>query len=124
MVSITNDIYKISDTSEDHLKELGFRYDRATSDNDITNYTYKFSVYEYGGKSLLDCVLLVNVGTKLVTVNVYQENGSIYRPFYYTDFGRKDTIVDIINGNVKKEMRKLGIKQVKNKKGKDEYEEI
>ena len=124
MVSIANNTYKLSDTSEEHLKELGFRYDRATSDNDITNYVYKFSVYEYAGKSLLDCELIVNVNTKLVSVNVYQQNGSIYRPFYYTDFGRKDTIVDIINGNVKKGLRRLGIKQVKNKKGQDEYEEI
>ena len=124
MVSIINNTYKLSNTSEENLKKLGFHYDRNTSDNNTTNYIYKFSVYKYEGKSLLDCELLINVDSKIVTTNVYEQSGSIYRPFYYTDFGRKDTIVDIINGNVKKEMRKLGIKQVKNKKGKDEYEEI
>ena len=39
---------------EENLKKLSFRYDRSTSDNNTTNYTYKFSVYKYEGKSLLD----------------------------------------------------------------------
>ena len=119
MVSIINNTYKLSNTSEENLKKLGFRYDRNTSDNNTTNYIYKFSVYKYEGKSLLDCELLINVDSKIVTTNVYEQSGSIYRPFYYTEFGGHDIILDIINNNILNEFKKLHIKQVKNKKSKD-----
>ena len=119
MLSVINNTYKLSNTSEENLKKLGFRYDKSTSDNDTTNYIYKFSVYKYQSKSLLDCELLVNTNTKIVTTNVYEQSGSIYRPFYYTEFGGHDPILDIINNNILNEFKKLHIKQVKSRKSKD-----
>lgn len=119
MVSVINNTYKLSNTSEENLKKLGFRYDRNTSDTTTTNYIYRFSVYKYEGKSLLNCELIVDTHTKIVSINVYNQSGNIYRPFYYTEFGNHDHIIDIINNNILNEFKKLKIKQANNKKIKD-----
>lgn len=119
MVSVVNNTYKLSNTSEENLKKLGFRYDRTTSDNETTNYIYRFSVYKYQSKTLLDCEISVNTDTKLLNINVYQQDGNIYRPFYYSEFGGYDPILDIINNNILNEFKKLHIKQVKDKNTKD-----
>lgn len=119
MVSVINNTYKLSNTSDENLKKLGFRYDRNTSDTATTNYIYRFSVYKYEGKSLLDCELLVNIDTKIVSVNVYQQNGKIYPSFYCTEFNGNDSLIKEINNKILNEFKKLHIKQSKNKKSKD-----
>lgn len=118
MVSVINNTYKLSNTSEENLKKLGFRYDRNTSDNTTTNYIYRFSVYKYVGKSLLDCELLVNVDTKIVSINVYQQ-GKIYPQFYCTEYSGNDALIKEINNKILNEFKKLKIKQTKNKESKD-----
>lgn len=105
----------MSNTSEDNLKKLGFRYDKLTSNNEYTNYIYRFPVYKYNSKTLLECKLTLNINTKIITVDVYQESGLIYRQFYHSEYGSKEPIIEIINNNILKEFKKLHIKQIKHK---------
>ena len=43
MVSVINNTYKLSNTSEENLKNLGFHYDRGTSNRDAINYSCDFT---------------------------------------------------------------------------------
>ena len=94
MVSVINNIYKLSNTSEENLKNLGFHYDRGTSNRDVINYSYKFPVYKYEGKILLNCEITIEINTKIVSVNVYQQNGKTYSPFYCSEFNSNNLVVN------------------------------
>lgn len=114
MVSVVSNTYKMQNTSEENLKKLGFRY------SGDSNYIYRFSVYKYENKSLLDCELIVDIDTKLVSIDVYQHTGKIYSQFYCNEYSNNEIILVDVNNRILNEFKKLKIKPIKNKKTGDE----
>lgn len=86
------------------MKELGFRYDY-----EIQDYIYKFSVYKSQKKEpLVFCKLGVDEETRQIYFNVCNTDGTLYAPFYDRYYGKSD-VVKIINKNITKEFKKLGV---------------
>ena len=86
------------------MKELGFKYDYI-----IKDYIYQFSVYKSQKKEpLVFCKLGIEEETKRVFFNVCNPDGSLYTPFYNREYG-KSKVVEIIDKNIKKEFKKLGV---------------
>lgn len=47
-----------------------------------------------------------------MVINVYDNNTrNIFAPFYHIKYGNYDTLINKINTNIKKELKKLGIKE-------------
>lgn len=89
------------------MKDIGFRYDFY-----LQEYVYEFPVYKYGRKSTLICKLWVNEENYEVTTNVYDENDKPYPSYYNREYG-KSKVVDIIDKNIEKELKKLGAQKRK-----------
>lgn len=88
------------------MKELGFRYDY-----EIHDYIYKFPVYKSKKKEpLIFCRLGVDEETKRVFFNICNPDNSLYTPFYNREYG-KSKVVEVIDRNVQKEFRKLGVEK-------------
>ncbi len=86
------------------MKELGFKYDF-----ELQDYIYKFPVYLSKKKEpLIFCKLGVDEETKHIYYNVCNIDGTLYAPFYDRYYGKSD-IVKIIDKNIKKEFKKIGI---------------
>ena len=91
------------------MKELGFRYDY-----EIQDYIYKFPVYKSQKKEpLIFCKLGVDEETKQVYFNVCNVDGTLYTPFYDRYYGKSD-VVKVIDKNIAREFKKLGISEVNN----------
>lgn len=89
------------------MKELGFKYDYI-----IKDYIYQFPVYKSQKKeSLIFCKLGVDEETKQVFFNICNPDSSLYTPYYNREYG-KSTVVEIIDKNIKKEFKKLGVVEI------------
>ena len=101
-----NKTYILSATHS-QMKELGFKYDY-----EIQDYIYKFPVYKSKKhEPLVFCKLGVDEEIKRVFYNVCNSDGTLYTPFYDRYYGKSD-VVKVIDKNILKEFRKLGIKEV------------
>lgn len=86
------------------MKELGFKYDF-----ELQDYIYKFPVYLSKKKEVLVfCKLGVDEETKQIYFNVTNKDGTLYAPFYDRQYG-KSMVVEVIDKNIKKEFKKLGV---------------
>lgn len=88
-------------------------YSKMFSDNDEPFYTYRFPVYTYGIHTTLECEFLLNYKENVIDINVFELGSrTLYAPFYYQEYGKYDSIMQIIINNIEKEMKKLGIEYV------------
>lgn len=88
------------------MKELGFKYDYI-----IKDYIYQFPVYKSQKKEpLIVCKLGVDEETKRVFFNVCNVDGTLYTPYYNREYG-KSKVVEIIDKNLRKELKKLGVEE-------------
>ena len=86
------------------MKELGFKYDY-----EIQDYIYKFPVYLSKKKEpLVFCKLGVDEGVKRIYFNVTNKDGTLYAPYYDRQYG-KSMVVEMIDKNIQKEFKKLGV---------------
>lgn len=91
------------------MKELGFKYDFVLED-----YIYKFPVYLSKKKEpLVFCKFGVDdedEEMKRVYFHVCNTDGTLYTPYYDRQYGRSK-VVEIIDRNIKKEFKKLGVEE-------------
>ena len=86
------------------MKELGFRYDY-----EIQDYIYKFPVYKSKkNEPLIFCKLGVDEDVKRVYFNVTNKDGTLYAPYYDRQYG-KSMVVEMIDKNIQKEFKELGV---------------
>lgn len=97
------------DLSYKQQKEIGFRYD-----SKLDEYVYEFPVYLYKGRANIMCKLGIKEDTNEVWYQVCDTEGRTYSAYYVRDYS-KNKVVSIIDGNIKKELRRLGAKEVKEK---------
>ena len=92
--------YKIEDNSWESLKKIGFR----NIGEGI--YIYNFPCYKWNGFVTITGRFTSYDDTKNITVDVYQEDGRPYSPFYHNE---KSEVMAIIRSNISKECNKCGI---------------
>lgn len=98
------------DLSHKEQKEIGFRYDAK-----LDEYIYEFPVFLYHGKPNLVCNLGVDDETNNVWYRICDTRGYTYHPYYVRDYG-VSKVVSIIDSNLKKQLNKIGAKQIKEKR--------
>ena len=93
--------YKINDNDIKHLKELGFK--------NISEgvYEYQFAGYKWQGFTTITCKFIAFDDNKDIIVDVLNENGNLYAPYYSDD--NDNRVLAIIKSNITKEMKKCGI---------------
>lgn len=86
------------------MKELGFKYDY-----ELKDYIYKFPVYKSKkNEPLIFCKLGIDEETKRVYFNICNVDDTLYTPYYNREYG-KSKVVEVIDKNIKKEFKKLGV---------------
>lgn len=115
MESLNNKRFKIKNISSKKLSDLGFRH-LPKSDNDNNYYTYKFSAYRNDEMTTLWGVITVCLEENYINTDVYNTDGTLYRPFYFVEYGNYDSLLQKINNNILNTYKKLGIVQVKQKR--------
>ena len=100
------------DLSYKQQKEIGFKYDPK-----LDEYVYEFPVYLYKGKPNIVCKLGIKENNNEVWYNVCGIEGRTYSAYYVRGYG-KNAVVTIIDRNIKRQLNKLGAKEIKEKKKK------
>lgn len=96
------------DLSYKQQKELGFRYDPK-----LDEYVYEFPVYLYKERPNIVCKLGINENSE-VWYQVCDTEGRTYSAYYVRGYG-KNKVVPVVDRNIKKQLNKLGAKEVKEK---------
>lgn len=91
-------------------KEIGFKYDPK-----LNEYVYEFPVYLYKGQSNIVCKLGIKEDNNEIWYQVCDITGRTYSAYYVRDYG-ENKVVSIIDKNIMKELRKIGAKELKEKR--------
>lgn len=110
--SIHSNRYIISNNSQQHLINIGFRKHINT---DTEEYRYNFTVMKYDNLTALRGRITVYTDTKDIKIDVMDNNYGTYSPFYNVEYGNYDVILKKINKTILAEFKKLGIIEYKNK---------
>lgn len=98
------------DLSHKQQKELGFRYDPK-----LDEYIYEFPVYLYKGRPNIVCKLGIKEENNEIFYSICDTEGRTYHSYYVRDYG-KSNVVSIIDRNLRKQLNKLGAKEIKEKR--------
>ena len=112
------EIFVISNNLPQNLSKLGFR-PLNLMDN---QYVYYFPVVRNSRNISLTGRILAYTDDKKVTIDVLDQSGTFYYPFYNEPkYGNYEVILEEIHKNIAKEFAKLGIKNKtrRKKNGKD-----
>ena len=109
---IRNKIFKMKQTCNwQHLRTIGFRKFIKESDKEPNRYYYVFPVLKYKEYTNLECKICVE--DQDVQIDLYDNHGNFYPPFYYDEFGNYDNVLKLfINSKIMSEFKKLGIVEV------------
>lgn len=110
MEEIKREFIKKNMTKE-WLLSNGFHYNKLFNTIDTEVYTYRFPVYKYEGfLTILECELKVILGEENVYINVYDyKTINKYAPFYCTEYGGCNVILNEIWKKIINKLKKLGI---------------
>ena len=112
------EVFVISNNLPQNLSKLGFR-PLNLMDN---QYVYYFPVVRNSRNISLTGRILAYTDDKKVTIDIIDNNGTFYYPFYNeSKYGNYEVILEEIHKNIAKEFAKLGIKNKtrRKKNGKD-----
>ena len=120
MDRITDVTYIKPNITKQWLLSNNFRYNTRLSDEEIAVYTYRFPVYKYKKFTTLECELSIVLGDHKVKINVYDYNTSaVYATFYYYEYGNYNKMLEVIWGNIEKQLKRLGIVKNNNSNNKE-----
>ena len=103
--------YHMKNTNPEHLERLGFKYRKSMSSAEDNIYAYFFPVYRYHDAIALEARFLLHQESRVIKVDVFDSGThGIYGPWYYDNSGIHGDLINIINSNIKREMRKMNIK--------------
>ena len=105
--------YKMKYPSISKFKKLGFR----TEDDET--FSYRFPVMRWGNIPTLWGVIYVDLDGR-IWLDVFDNNGGVYPPFYKVEYGNYEAILAIINRCFENKFEKFGIKENVKKHGKKE----
>lgn len=104
--------FKMKNPTEQRLIKLGFRRNELP-DGDI--WRYYFTVYRYKNKiCVIEGVVTVKLPDGKVSLDM-NSGGAIFTPFYNSEYGNYEPLMEIVNKNFLRELKRLGIKEVKEK---------
>lgn len=103
--------FKIKNFSIDKIEKYGFRYSRAFSNDADDAYINSFMVYKYYDMGILDArIIIFTDGT--VNIDIIDRcSRGIYAP-WYTESPDRWEILETIETNLLRIMKKLGISDV------------
>lgn len=108
MDRLVNYEYKIATLNKEIIKKFGLY------GADESTYLYRFPVHKYNGKTILECELSMDTHNNEVTIDVYNiSNRSPYTAFYSGEIGSYEPILEKINKRIQLELKKLGVKKIK-----------
>ena len=118
--------YVIERCNKIFLEHHGFEYKRAYSYPDDPCYVKRIPVYQWQNYICLTAEFKVFLISRIVRIDVYDGNTkSYYAGYYVRDWGDVSPITDVIDRAIAKEMKQLGIREVKNNEiGKDDTHQI
>lgn len=106
--------YQIKNPSTGHLNNLGFKFKRSMSDAEDDVYEYFFPVYRYHAAISIEARFLLWQQSNILTVDVFDSTThGIYGAWYSDESGIHKEIINIINKNILKEMRRMNITKKK-----------
>ena len=110
--------YYMPDTSRDMLDRHDFRYRSSMSDSKESIYEHFFPVYRYHADITLEGRFMLVRETGKILVDVFDAGSKgIYAPWYYDEGDLHAYIIKIIDSNIEKEMKRLGIKKKEDSDG-------
>lgn len=89
---------------------IGFRYDTK-----LDEYVYEFPVYLCNGKPSIVCKLGIKEDTNEVWLNVCDVTGRTYPSYYVREYGNSK-IIPIIDRNIEKELKRIGVVEMEEMK--------
>lgn len=107
--------YKMKNVSKNRLEKLGFRLSELYSSAEENIYTYRFPVYKYREVPTLEAEIMVCLETGEAWINVFDKSTrNRYASWYCKEmgFGTPNKVVDIIEENIAKKIKQLGIEEV------------
>lgn len=105
-----NDIYKIDNPNIANLHRLGFRFRHNMSDAEDDVYEYTFPVYRYHAIISLEARFLLWQKSNILKVDVFDSTThGIYAPWYSDNSGIHQEVIKIIDKNISREMRNIGV---------------
>jgi hypothetical protein len=109
--------YKIKNFSKHYLETHGFRYNTTFSNQDETYYSILFSACKWQDYIVLTGEIRVCIETGEVWIDIYDSpiNRTRYAPYYYTEYGNFDPVIEIVNKNIQKKCEELNITEVKHR---------
>lgn len=108
--------YVIERCNKIFLEHHGFEYKRVYSYPDDPCYVKRIPVYQWQNYICLTAEFKVFLISRTVRIDVYDGNTkSYYAGYYVRDWGDVSPITDVIDRNIEKEMKLLGIHEVTNK---------
>ena len=105
--------YNIKNYSIEHLKHLGFYYNKEFSDKCNKYYSTRFPVMKYNDHVSIEGEFTVDISSGSVQINVYGPKGNKYAPFYNNEYGDHNDILSLINKNIGKYIRKYKVKKLR-----------
>lgn len=108
--------YIKKDITKEWLLKNDFRYNRFFSTKDDTVFTQRFVLLIADGnkkKPSLECEMFCYFPEGLIHVNVYHAGTrDKYAPFYYSEYGNWDKILDLINKKIDNKAKRLGVERI------------
>lgn len=105
--------YRMKNHLPKNLLELGFKNKYNMSSGSCKYYSIKFPVVKYNENSSIIGEIVVDSENGYTYVNVFGLKNEPYAPYYDNgETGCKD-ILSIINRNITKKMKELGIKKTR-----------
>lgn len=108
------DRFKLADPSVRNITNMGFTYKRSMSDAEDEVYEYSFPVYSYHEAITLEARFLLWRNSNQLVVDVFDiPTHGIYGPWYLDESGIHKRIINIINNNIYKTMKRMNITKIK-----------
>lgn len=104
--------YRMKRYSSKSLLGLGFKNKYNMASGSCKYYSIKFPVVKYNEMASIDGEIVVDSENGDTYVNVYGLMDEPYAPFYDSRITGYKDILDIINRNIRKKMKKLGVKKI------------
>lgn len=106
---IIDNKFNVGKVNKEKLLLKNFHFSGMKSEDFCEIYSYRFPVYEYKGHIVLYCELMLDKDTSDLSIYVFDKNNRLFAPFYYSEYGSYDKILNVININIISKLAELGI---------------
>lgn len=104
---IANNTYVMNELNKNKLYDYGFRYSKIHSEENYTVYKHTFPVYKHNNRTTLYGEILVSIESGEIVINVYDNTGTPYAPFYHIEYGKYDELQKVMSDNILAKMENI-----------------